>query len=297
MSTITNTLSVDTKYAIEKKDSLVVSFLKSLKDKPWALCSFIIVMAYVFLALVVMLGLLPVDPFARGGDAFQPPGSDFFFGTDYLGRSIAAKVMHGTYVALSVGFVASSIALPIGVTLGLIAGYFGNRVDDFVVWLYSTINSIPSILLLLAISFVMGRGLSAIYIAVALTSWTSICRLVRAETFKIKRMPYVMAADSLGVNKYNVIFKHILPNVFHLVVIDFSLRFIYAIKSEAILSYLGLGVQGQPSWGVMIADSKNELLNGYWWQLAAATIAMFFLVLALNLLADHFRDILDPKTK
>ena len=110
-------------------------------------------------------------------------------------------------------------------------------------------------------------------------------------------MPYVMAADSLGVKKWLVIFRHILPNVFHLVVIDFSLRFIYAIKSEAILSYLGLGVQGQPSWGVMIADSKNELLNGYWWQLAAATGAMFFLVLALNILSDHMRDVLDPKTK
>ena len=143
----------------------------------------------------------------------------------------------------------------------------------------------------------MGRGLSSIYLAVALTSWTSICRLVRAETFKIKRMPYVTAAKSLGVSQFNVIFKHILPNVFHLVVIDFSLRFIYAIKSEAILSYLGLGVQGQPSWGIMIADSKNELLNGYWWQLAAATAAMFFLVLALNILADHLRDVLDPKTE
>lgn len=273
------------------------NFLGSLKRKPWALTAFVTILIYIIIAVLVLAGLMPADPFARDGQAFMPPGNGFIFGTDYLGRSIAAKVLHGTYIALSVGFIASSIAIPIGASLGLAAGYFGKRVDDFVVWLYSTVNSIPSILLLLAISFVMGRGLSSIYLAVALTSWTSICRLVRAETFKIKRMPYVTAAKSLGVSKFNIIFKHILPNVFHLVVIDFSLRFIYAIKSEAILSYLGLGVQGQPSWGVMIADSKNELLNGYWWQLAAATAAMFFLVLALNVLADHLRDVLDPKTE
>ncbi|MCI5073321.1 ABC transporter permease [bacterium] len=275
----------------------VQTFLSSLKRKPWALAAFITIIIYIMIAVLVLAGLMPADPFARDGQAFMPPGKDFIFGTDYLGRSIAAKVLHGTYIALSVGFIASSIAIPFGAALGLAAGYFGKRVDDVVVWLYSTVNSIPSILLLLAISFVMGRGLSSIYLAVALTSWTSICRLVRAETFKIKRMPYVTAATSLGVSQFNVIFKHILPNVFHLVVIDFSLRFIYAIKSEAILSYLGLGVQGQPSWGIMIADSKNELLNGYWWQLAAATAAMFFLVLALNILADHLRDVLDPKTE
>ena len=143
------------------------TFFGTLKRKPWAMVAFIIVILYVLLAVLVLLNVLPIDPYARDGQAFQAPGDDFIFGTDFLGRSIFAKVLHGTYVALSVGFVASGIAMPIGVTLGLMAGYFGSYVDDFVVWLYSTVSSIPRILLLLAISFVMGRGLSAIYVAVA----------------------------------------------------------------------------------------------------------------------------------
>ena len=280
-----------------EQSRITQKFFKHLYKSPWALISFCIIVLYVVVATLVKTRTLPVDAFTRFGQAFVPPGQDFIFGSDYLGRSVFAKMLHGSYVALSVGFVASSIAIPIGTLLGLSAGYFGKWVDDFVVWLYSTVNSIPSILLLLAISFVMGRGLSSIYIAVALTSWTSICRLLRAETLKVKKMPYVLAAKSMGAGPFTILWRHVLPNVFHLVIIDFSLRFIYAIKSEAILSYLGLGVQGQPSWGVMIADAKNELLNGYWWQLAAATAAMFFLVLALNILADFLRDLLDPKTK
>ena len=114
---------------------------------------------------------------------------------------------------------------------------------------------------------------------------------------KHKEQDYVLATRALGASHARIIVSHILPNVMHLLIIDFSLRFIFAIKSEAVLSYLGVGVQGEPSWGVMIADAKEELLQGYWWQLAAATLAMFFLTLCLNTVGDALRDALDPKLR
>jgi len=203
--------------------------------------------------------------------------------------------MYGTRVAFSVGLVASLIAMPIGAVLGALAGYFGGRFDEFVVWLYTTVTSIPQILLLTSLSFVLGRGLVAIYIAVGLTSWVGICRLIRSEVMKLKERDYVIAARALGARSGRLLFRHIFPNVTHLLIIDFSLRFVYAIKSEAILSYLGLGVQGKPSWGIMIADAKEELIRGIWWQLTAATAAMFFIVLAFNLVGDALRDALDPR--
>jgi len=139
--------------------------------------------------------------------------------------------------------------------------------------------------------------LSSIYIALGVTSWISLCRVIRGEFIKHKSREYVVAAESLGASHFSRIFKHILPNVSHFVIIDFSINFMSAIKAEVILSFLGLGVQGQPSWGVMIDDSKLELSRGVWWQLGGATIAMFFVVLAFNLLGDSLRDALDPKIK
>lgn len=271
--------------------------LKKLAKNKWAVVSLCIIFVYVFFASLSIFEVSFLDFSQNLGKSFSPPSADHWFGTDFLGRSVLKKVIYGAYVALSVGLISSVIAIPVGTFLGLISGYFGRRIDDFVVWFYSTVDSIPEILLLLAISFVLGRGIFSIYVAVGLTSWVGICRLVRAEVLKQKEKEYVLAARALGATDVRIMFVHILPNILHLVIIDFSLRFIYAIKSEAILSYLGLGVQGKPSWGIMISDAKGELLEGHWWQLTFATLAMFFLVLALNFLGDALRDALDPKTK
>ncbi|MGB0453048.1 MAG: ABC transporter permease, partial [Bacteriovoracaceae bacterium] len=134
-------------------------------------------------------------------------------------------------------------------------------------------------------------------LALGLTSWVTLCRMIRAEVMRHKDREYVQAAESLGAGHFRKLFRHILPNVLHIVIINFSLQFMIAIKSEVILSYLGLGVQGKPSWGRMIDDAKLELARDVWWQLAAATFAMFIIVLAFNLLADALRDALDPKLK
>ena len=169
--------------------------------------------------------------------------------------------------------------------------------NKVIVWFYTTFSSIPYIMMLVAIAFILGKGLLTVYLSLGLTSWVGLCRLIRGEVIRHKDREYVHAAEAIGGGNTRRLFKHILPNVLHIVIIRFSLQFQTAIKSEVILSYIGLGVQGRPSWGTMINDSKLELARDVYWQLAAATFAMFIVVLAFNLLGDALRDALDPKLK
>jgi len=205
-----------------------------------------------------------------------------------------------------VALIASLISIAIGVPLGAIAGYFRGYVDEIIVWIYSTLSSVPYILLILAFAVVLRdktfcghklTGITAVYLAIGLTSWVGICRLIRGEVIKHKDREYVLAAISYGCSRWRIIFRHLLPNVFHLVIIDFSLRFAAFIHAEVILSFLGLGETQRPSWGVMINDARIELARGVWWQMAAATMAVLVISLALNIFGDALRDSLDPKLR
>jgi peptide/nickel transport system permease protein len=150
--------------------------------------------------------------------------------------------------------------------------------------------------LLLALTFVLGKGIYSVYMALGITSWVGICRIVRGEFIKLRERDYVAAARALGSSNPRVIFRHVLPNVLPLVFINTSLLFVSAIKAEVILSYLGVGVQGEPSWGIMISDARLELIGrGVYWQLLGATVAMFIIILALNIFADALRDAFDPR--
>ncbi len=272
------------------------AFLRLAKDK-WALASLIIVLVYALVAIFSSLGIIASGWAQEVGASNLPPSAEHWFGTDIFGRSVLTKVIRGTQVAMSVGLATSLIAIPIGVFLGAIAGYFGGWVDDMITWLYTTFSSIPNIMLLISITMILGKGLFAVYVALGATRWVTLCRLIRGEVMKHKEREYVQAAGAIGGGHMRKLFLHILPNVTHIVIINTSLQFQVAIKSEVILSYLGLGVQGEPSWGTMIDDAKLELARGVWWQLAGATLAMFLVVLAFNLLGDALRDALDPKLK
>lgn len=259
-----------------------------------------IILFYTLVALAAKIGWIASPWDKEVGGAYQSPSLQsltLICGTDIFGRSVFYKIIHGTRVAMSVGLVSSLISIPIGVFLGAVAGYFGGWIDEVVVWLYTTVSSIPNIMLLIAITYVLGKGLTSIYVALGVTSWIGLARVIRGEFIKHKTREYVLAAESIGASHFSKIWKHILPNVSHFIIINLSIQFVSAIKSEVILSFLGLGVQGQPSWGVMIDDAKLELSRGVWWQLGGATIAMFFVVLALNIFGDSLRDALDPKIK
>lgn len=237
---------------------------------------------------------------AQVGPEFAPPSLSaipMWFGLDMFGRSVLYKVIHGAQIAMSIGLVTSILSIPIGVAFGAVAGYFGGWLDEMIVWFYSTLSSIPNILLLIGISFALGRGEFAVYVALTSTAWISLARVIRGEFIRHKNREYVIAAASLGASHTSRIFKHILPNVFHFVIIHFSIQFVSAIKSEVILSFLGVGIIDKPSWGTMIDDAKGELMKGVWWQLTFATLAMFFLVRSVNKLGDALTDALDPKLK
>ena len=283
----------------EKRHSLWLDAWARLKKDKIAVTCLIVVIMYSLVALLSALGLLAADWAHEVGPSYAPPFEnwDYILGTDIFGRSVLTKVIHGTQIAMSVGLISSFIAIPIGVTFGALAGYFGGWVDEIIVWFYTTFSSIPGIMLLMSIAFVLGKGITTVYIALGLTSWVGLCRLIRGEVMKHKNREYVQAAGAIGAGHGRKLFKHIIPNVSHIVIIFTSLQFQVAIKSEVILSYIGLGVSGQPSWGTMIDDSKMELARGLWWQLAGASVAMFFVVLAFNILGDALRDALDPKLK
>ena len=218
-------------------------------------------------------------------------------GTDNLGRDVLQRTVQGARIAFLVGIVTSLIAIPIGMVLGCLAGYFGSWVDDVIVWLYSTVACMPGLLFILAISMAVGKGLLGVYLGIGLTTWVGLCRLMRGEVMKHRDRAYVMAARSLGFGSWRIIFRHILPNVFHIVIITFSLRFPAAIGTEVFMSFLGIGVQGEPSWGVMIGNARLRLWQGMWWEMTAVTVAILVVVLAFNLVGDALRDALDPRLR
>lgn len=279
--------------------SLWQDAVERIKRDKLAVAALIIVAIYSLIAILSSIGLLAADWGQEVGAAYSAPSSDFILGTDIFGRDVLRKVIHGTQVAMSIGFVTTVVAAVIGIFLGALAGYFGGVVDEIIVWFYTTMSSIPGIILLMSLVLVLGKGILAVYIALGVTSWVGLCRLIRGEVMKHKNREYVQAASAIGAGHMRKLFIHILPNVFHIVIIQSSLLFQTAIKSEVILSYLGIGVQNQPSWGTMINDAKTELTRAepVWWQLFGASIAMFVLVLALNILGDAMRDALDPKLK
>lgn len=271
---------------------------KMLKNKI-AVISFVVIILYFIIAALAKLGIVATSFDSVYNDlAYEAPSWFHWFGRDLFGRDVLARAIHGSYTALSIGFIAASIAVPIGVTLGSLSGYFGGIVDDLIVWFYTTVDSIPYILLLIALSFVLGQGTENMYVAIGITSWVTLCRLIRGEFMKHKNREYVVAAEALGASHRRRMFVHILPNVFHIILIQYSLQFVYAIKMEVILSYLGLGVEpGTPSWGLMIDDAKQDLARGIWWGMAAATLLMFGLVLSFNLFNDALRGAIDPRLK
>lgn len=255
------------------------------------------------------------------GPSYQPPLTEYqwtpegqersetrwtLMGTDFLGQSTFRKMIYGTKTSITVALSASFISLLIGVPLGALAGYFRGWVDDAVVWLFTTLSTIPYILLVMAFAVVLRdrtffgveiRGITAIYLAIGLTSWVGICRLIRGEIIKRKEAEYVLAARAIGCSSSRIIFIHLLPNVFHIIIINLSLRFVGFIHAEVILSFLGLGEPDKPSWGAMIDAARTELMRNVWWEMAAATVAIFFISLALNIFGDALRDSLDPKLR
>jgi ABC-type dipeptide/oligopeptide/nickel transport system permease subunit len=221
----------------------------------------------------------------------------FFLGTDKYGRDILSRLLIGTRVSLSVGFIAVIISLSIGIFLGAIAGYFGGRTDNIIMWLVNVIWSIPTLLLVFAITLLLGKGFWQVFIAVGLTMWVSVARMVRGQVLSVRELEYVEAARALGYTNGRIIFRHILPNILGPVLVVGASNFAAAIVIEAGLSFLGVGVQPpQPSWGLTIKENYNFIITHNPMIALAPGFAIMLLVLAFNLLGNGLRDALNVRT-
>ena len=258
-----------------------------------------VVMLYFSVALI---GWLFADQFAWKdsiGPAYQSPSFEswrHWLGTDLLGRSIVCKTVMAARGAMTIAAVSASLAVGFGLMFGAAAGFYGGALDWIFNWLAAVVSSVPGVLLLLAFAAAFGRGWLSVCLALALTGWAGVARIVRAEALKQSKCDYVAAASSLGASGWHRLRRHVIPNVAPLAVTVLPMQFASAIKAEVILAFLGLGAQGQPSWGIMLDDARQELFRGVWWQGFAATLAMFFIILALNIWGDQIRDKMDPKS-
>lgn len=294
------------------------------KDK-LTFVAFLIIVAYLIMAISTDIysiycanaNIVPIYELEDTLNSYSPPSARHWLGTDYMGRDVLFRAIAGSATAVKIGVIASLISSTIGVLLGALGGFFGGKTDKVVVWLYSTFASMPTLLFILAFSLLVSKGflspalmnklnafssqyhikldLFAIYLAIGLTGWVTIAKVVRAEAMKLRHMPYIENARMAGKGEFTILFKDVIPNLFHIVIIYFSLRFAFAIMTEVVVSYLGFGVQSMPSWGVMISVGQERLWRGFWWEVAGASAFLFFLVLALNILGDSLRDKLDPR--
>jgi len=230
----------------------------------------------------------------------QPLQANHLLGTDGVGNDVLYRTLKGVRTAFLIGGLTTLIVIPVALLFGMLAGYFGKALDDVIQYVYTVLDSIPGILLLIAIMMVLGPGVPQLCVALGITSWVGLCRLVRGETLKQRDREYVVAARALGMSPARIMLRHVLPNLAPIVMISATLGFSRLVLSEAILSYLGVGVpEDEGSWGNMIEAARLELAREpvIWWNLTSASVALFVLVLALNVLGDALRDALDPRLR
>lgn len=220
----------------------------------------------------------------------------FWLGTDKYGRDILSRIIVGVRVSLSVGLTAVFISLIIGITLGAVAGYYRGKTDDIIMWLINVVWSIPSLLLVFALTIAIGKGFWQIYIAVGLTLWVSVARIVRGQVLSLREMDYIEAARALGLNSRRIIFRHILPNMMGPILVIAANNFATAIVIEAGLSFLGIGIQPPtPSWGLMLKENYGFIITHHPSLAIIPGLAIMITVLAFNLLGNGLRDAMEVK--
>ena len=261
---------------------------------PSALMGIVLVSAFFTLALAAPL-VAPFDPTAQPAKRLLPPGGRHLLGTDEFGRDVFSRIVHGARISLQVGVVSVGIALALGGTLGLVAGYCLGVVDSLTGRLVDVMFAFPSVILIIAISGVLGAGLSTAMVAIGIVYSPIFARIVRAPTLAVVQQPYVEGARAIGAGLGRVVGRHVLPNIAAPVIVQTTLSFSTAILSEATLSFLGLGTQPpHPSWGTMLSGGRRFMELAPWVTVYPG-LAIALTVLGLNLLGDALRDALDPR--
>lgn len=260
-----------------------------------AFFSSIFILGLVFLALITPF----ITPYSYSEQNLllgaAPPSSEYMLGTDVLGRDLFTRMLYGSRVSLLVGFLATLVALTIGVLWGSIAGYLGGRTDSLMMRIVDILDGLPFVIFLILILVIIGRSMTLLFLAIGAFGWLSMARIVRVQVLGLRRQDYVLAAQSMGASNLRILFKHIIPNVLSSVIIYSTLLIPQFMLLEAFLSFLGLGVQPpESSWGILIREGAITM-EEYWWLLIFPSLVFSLTLFALNFLGDGLRDYLDPR--
>ncbi len=261
------------------------------------LCMLLIVIVIAFIAPMIVP--YPEDSIGATHvlERFQSPSKAHFFGTDKIGRDIFSRVFMGTGLALQVGIVIISIAATIGVTLGAVAGYFGRWIDDLIMRITDIFLAVPALVLAIAITAALGKGITNVMIGISLVWWPGFARLTRSLVLSLKEEAFVEAANGIGASHARILFRHILPNAVSPIIVKMSTDFGFAVLTAAALGFIGLGAQPPtPEWGAMINDGR-AYFPSEWWVATFPGLAIFVVVFSWNLLGDGLRDVLDPRSR
>ncbi|MFC4558065.1 ABC transporter permease [Virgibacillus kekensis] len=255
----------------------------------------------ILLAIMAIIGpmLTPYDVSDQNRpNQFQPPSLTHWFGTDSLGRDVFTRTWFGARISLFVGLMAALIDFFIGVIYGGISGYKGGRTDNIMMRIIEILYGLPYLLVVILLLVVLGPSLTTIIIALTVTGWVGMARIVRGQVLQIKNYEFVLASKSFGTKTKRIIRKNLLPNTMGPIIVQMTLTVPSAIFAEAFLSFLGLGIQSPyASWGVMANDALGAILSGYWWTLFFPAFFISFTMFAFNVLGDGLQDALDPKLR
>jgi oligopeptide transport system permease protein len=255
---------------------------------------------YILLLVVVAI----ITPFIAPYDyAYQDlalgasaPSSDHLLGTDTLGRDLLTRMMYGSRISLMVGFLATSVALVIGVIWGTVAGFSGGKTDAIMMRIVDTLYGIPFIILIILLMVIFGRNLILLFLAIGAVEWLTMARIVRSQVLNLSKQEFILSAEAMGVSKLSIIFRHLIPNAMGPVIVYATLTVPQIMLLESFLSFLGLGVQPPlSSWGLLIRDGAVSM-EEYWWLLIFPSLAFSLTLFSLNFIGDGLRDAIDPST-
>jgi peptide/nickel transport system permease protein len=275
---------------------MMTSAWQRLKSDRYGMGGLLVVILFAVIAICVWSGLLGQTWSEVSGNSWESASSTHWFGTNLLGQDILQRTLFGTATAFEVGLIVTLCSTILGAVMGALSGWYSHSwVDEIILWLMGVLDSIPFYLFAAAIAFALQGTPWAMHLAMIVTFWTTTARIIRGEVIRLKQRGFVEAARAIGLPGLKTVFRHVLPNTVHILLVQASIVFVAAINTEVILSFLGLGIQDGVSWGLMLAESSQEVLAGHFGNFIAAGTSLFILLMGFNLLADAMQDALDTR--
>lgn len=273
---------------------MTLDTLRQLRSDRYGMAGLIVVTGFFLIAISVWSGLLGQGWSDSVGGQWEGANREHWFGTNLLGQDILQRTLFGTATAIETGLIVTLSSTLLGTLMGALAGWYRDKwLDEIVLWLTGVLDSIPFYLFAAAVAFALQGNPWAMHLAMIITFWTTTARIIRGEVIRLKEREFIEAALAIGLPGLTTVFRHVIPNTFHILLVQATIVFVAAINTEVILSFLGLGIKDGVSWGLMLAESSQEVLAGHFGNFFAAGGALFVLLMGFNLLSDALQDIFD----